>query len=60
MYSTKKTGEVSQSFRIPVKTNKLIRDAADLDHRSINSWIVKTLAAAAKRQVNRHKKESGV
>jgi len=55
MYSRKKTGTVNQSFTLTVADNKLIRAAAEIDRRSIRSWIVKTLLATAKRQVKKAK-----
>jgi hypothetical protein len=50
-YSKKRSGNISQSVRITVAENKLLRDAASLDRMSINAWCGKTLVAAAKKRI---------
>jgi len=50
-YSKKRSGSVSQSVRATVAENKLLRQAAELERMSINAWCVKTLVAAAKKQI---------
>jgi uncharacterized protein (DUF1778 family) len=50
-YSKKRTGYVSQSIRLTVEENKLVRRAADLDGMSINFWATRNLVAAAKKQI---------
>lgn len=47
-YSKKRSGSVSQSVRLSVAENKLVRQASALDRMSINAWSVKILVAAAK------------
>jgi uncharacterized protein (DUF1778 family) len=49
--SKKKTGYVSQSLRPTIEENRLIQKAADLEGLSINFWSVRTLVAAAKKQI---------
>jgi uncharacterized protein (DUF1778 family) len=45
--STKKTGYVLQSVRMPVAENNLVRKAADIKGVSINGWAAVTLRDAA-------------
>jgi uncharacterized protein (DUF1778 family) len=50
-YSKKRSGYVSQTVRISVEQNRLIREAADLEGMSISFWASRTLVAAAKKQI---------
>lgn len=50
-YSKKRSGWVSQTVRISVDQNKLIREAADLEGMSISFWASRALVAAAKKQI---------
>jgi hypothetical protein len=50
-YSKKRSGYISQSVRLTVDENKLVRQAADLEGFSINLWATRTLVAAAKKQI---------
>jgi hypothetical protein len=50
-YSKKRFGTVSQSVRLTVQENRLVRKAADLEGFSINLWATRTLVAAAKQQI---------
>jgi uncharacterized protein (DUF1778 family) len=50
-YSKKRSGYISQSLRLTSDENKLLRQAAGLEGFSINFWSVRTLVAAAKKQI---------
>ena len=52
MYS-KKRGKamVAQSLRLTATENLLLRKAADLEGRSINTWATRHLIALAKHQI---------
>jgi uncharacterized protein (DUF1778 family) len=50
-YSKKRSGYVSQTVRLTVEQNKLVREAADLEGMSISFWSSRTLVAAAKKQI---------
>jgi hypothetical protein len=50
-YSKKRSGYISQSVRLTVAENKLMREAAELEGFSINFWATRTLVAAAKKQI---------
>ena len=39
---------MNQSLRLTVEENKLVREASELERRSINSWAVDELVRAAK------------
>jgi len=56
MYSKKRSGMVHQGFAISVEENKLIRKAAELDKRSIRSWIGYNILLAAKRIIKKHER----
>jgi uncharacterized protein (DUF1778 family) len=49
--SKKKDGIVNQSLRLTVEENNLIRKAADLERRSINSWAVVELVRIAELRI---------
>jgi len=57
-YSKKRSGYVSQSVRLTVAENKLVREAADLDGASINFWATRALVTAAKAQLAKAAKEA--
>jgi uncharacterized protein (DUF1778 family) len=42
---------VSQSVRLSVEQNKLVREAAGIEGMSVNFWASRTLVAAAKKQI---------
>ena len=50
-YSKKRSGMVAQSLRFNGEENKLIREAAEADGRSINAWGTRILITAAKKQI---------
>jgi uncharacterized protein (DUF1778 family) len=50
-YSKKRSGYISQSVRLTVAENKLLREAAELEGMSINFWATRALVAAAKKAI---------
>ena len=50
-YSKKRSGYISQSVRLTVAENKLVRSAAELDGFSINFFATRALVAAAKARI---------
>lgn len=50
-YSKKRSGFVSQSVRLSVAENRLVRKAADMERMSISLWASRALVAAAKAQL---------
>jgi uncharacterized protein (DUF1778 family) len=50
-FSKKRSGLVSQSIRISVEQNKLLRQAAELEGMSISLWASRVLIAAAKKEI---------
>jgi uncharacterized protein (DUF1778 family) len=54
-HSKKKTGYVSQSIRLTVAENLLVREAAALDGMSINFWASRALLVAANNRINKQK-----
>ena len=50
-YSPKKKGYVCQTVRLSVESNKLVRQAADMEEMSISFWASRVLVAAAKEQI---------
>jgi len=51
LHSKRKDGLVNQSLRLTVDENKLVRKAAALERRSINSWAVGELVKAAEASI---------
>jgi hypothetical protein len=54
-HSKKRTGFVSQSVRLTVADNKLLREASSLDGMSINFWATRALMAAANLRIKQQK-----
>lgn len=50
-YSKKRSGYISQSVRLTVAENKLLREAAEFEGMSINFWATRALVAAAKKAI---------
>ena len=59
LHSNKKEGFVTQGIRISVDENKLIRQAAEIERRSINAWAVDALVNAAKKVIRAAEREEG-
>jgi predicted HicB family RNase H-like nuclease len=58
--SKKRTGYVSQSVRLSVADNKILREAAALDGMSINFWASRALLVAANNRINKQKQKESV
>jgi uncharacterized protein (DUF1778 family) len=54
-HSKKRTGYVSQSIRLTVADNKLLREASALEGMSINFWASRALITAANNRINKQK-----
>lgn len=57
-YSKRRNGYVTQSIRLSVDHNKLIREAAALDGYSITLFATQTLVKAAKARLAKEKQEA--
>jgi uncharacterized protein (DUF1778 family) len=59
MAKAKKGSEVvAQTLRLTVDQNNLVKEAADLEQMSINTWAKRILISAAKRQIAKNLNES--
>ena len=50
-YSDKTEGKIRQTLRLNPEQNDLLRRAAEADGLSINTWAVRILVVAAKKQI---------
>lgn len=51
---------MSQSVRLSVADNKILREAAALDGMSINFWASRALLVAANNRINKQKQKESV